>query len=146
MAKRTVDTEERFIELRAQGWTFSRIAEDLGVSRQTLINWSKDLEEELASRRALELELLADKYYLSREKRLELFGEKLEAVKQELDRRIEDGALEDPGMTTAKLFDLLTRLHGLIETGTPAPGPLSEKEMKGKKQEREMLEGLLSFT
>jgi orotate phosphoribosyltransferase-like protein len=32
---------ERFIGLRAQGWSFARIAAELDVSKPTLIHWSR---------------------------------------------------------------------------------------------------------
>ncbi len=51
-------TIERFIELRAKGLSFDKIAKDLGKAKQTLIDWSKDYQEEIANLKALELETL----------------------------------------------------------------------------------------
>ena len=34
-------TVERFVELRSQGWPFTRLAAELQVSKPTLINWSR---------------------------------------------------------------------------------------------------------
>ena len=34
--------EEEFLVLRAQGQSFEKIAKQLKVSKQSLINWSKD--------------------------------------------------------------------------------------------------------
>jgi len=31
----------RFIDLRAQGWTFEKIAAELNVGRRTLVRWSR---------------------------------------------------------------------------------------------------------
>ena len=53
----TTELKERFIELRAKGWSFDRIAKELGKAKQTLIDWSKDLQDEIANCKALELEL-----------------------------------------------------------------------------------------
>ncbi len=77
-------TRERFIDLRAKGWSYSRIAKELKTSKQTLINWSKELSLEISNLRTVELEALQEKYYLLKEKRIELFGDKLKAVKKEL--------------------------------------------------------------
>ena len=53
-----IETKERFIELRAKGWSFDKIAKELGKAKQTLIDWSKELQDEIANRKALELEAL----------------------------------------------------------------------------------------
>ena len=99
------ETKTRFVELRAQGLSFAKIAEEIGVSKQSLIAWSKDLRLEIENLKQIELEALREKYYLTTKKRLELFGEKLEAVKTELDRR----SFED--VPTDKLFDILLKLE-----------------------------------
>ena len=41
------ETKNRFIELRAQGWSYSRIAAELKTCKQTLINWSRDFSIEI---------------------------------------------------------------------------------------------------
>ena len=66
-----LETKERFIELRAKGWSFDKIAKEIGKAKQTLIDWSKELQDEIANRKALELEALYESYYLMRENRLQ---------------------------------------------------------------------------
>ena len=102
-------TKEKFIELRAQGFSFDRIAKELRVSKQTLIVWSKELELEIANLKAIELEALQEKYYLLKQKRIELFGEKLKALKNELDKR----NLEE--ISTKDLFGLLEKYGKLLK-------------------------------
>lgn len=49
---------DRFIELRAQGMSFEKIASQLNVSKPTLVKWSMDYREEIAGweyKRAQEL-------------------------------------------------------------------------------------------
>jgi hypothetical protein len=59
-------TKARFIELRGQGLPLkSIIADELGVSKTTLVNWERDLKEQIDKVRAMELEVLYDRYYLS---------------------------------------------------------------------------------
>ena len=60
----TTELREKFIQLRAKGWSFDKIAKELGKAKQTLINWSKELQDEIANRKALELEALYESYYL----------------------------------------------------------------------------------
>jgi orotate phosphoribosyltransferase-like protein len=45
------DTEiiDRFVELRAQGWSFSRIAAELNVHKNTLLAWSRKHEQHIPS-------------------------------------------------------------------------------------------------
>ena len=58
-------TKARFIELRGQGLPLKSIADELGVSKTTLVNWERDLKEQIDNVRAMELEVLYDRYYLS---------------------------------------------------------------------------------
>ena len=94
-------TIERFIELRAKGLSFDKIAKDLGKAKQTLIDWSKDYQEEIANLKALELETLYEKYYLQKEARIKTFGDMLNKIKAEIETR----DLSD--VPTARLLDLL---------------------------------------
>jgi transcriptional regulator len=43
------ESKQRFIELRAKGWSFDKIAKELDKAKQTLINWSKELQDEIAN-------------------------------------------------------------------------------------------------
>lgn len=36
-----VEQQQQFVCLRAGGWSFARIAEELAISKPTLINWSR---------------------------------------------------------------------------------------------------------
>ncbi|MCH7915311.1 MAG: hypothetical protein IH856_20140 [Deltaproteobacteria bacterium] len=102
-------TKSRFVELRAKGWSYDRIAKDLKTSKQTLINWSRELSLEISNLRAMELEVLQEKYYLLKEKRIQLFGEKLKALKEELEKR------DLKEVPTEKLFDLFFKCQGILE-------------------------------
>jgi orotate phosphoribosyltransferase-like protein len=53
-----VSVKGRFVELRARGWSFDRVAKELKVSKQALINWSRELALEIRNRRAIEHEAL----------------------------------------------------------------------------------------
>jgi DNA-binding XRE family transcriptional regulator len=54
-------TKARFIELRGQGLPLKSIADELGVSKTTLVNWERDLKEQIDNIRAMELEVLYDR-------------------------------------------------------------------------------------
>lgn len=77
----------KFIHLRAKGYSFAKIAKELGVSKSTLSNWSQELEEQIAKARAMELEALQEEYYILKEGRIKLLGEQLKVIQQELNGR-----------------------------------------------------------
>ena len=79
--------KEEFVELRAQGLPLKKVSEKLGVSTKTLVIWGKELRDEIANHRAVELEVIREKFYLTTEKRIELFGDVVERIKKELARR-----------------------------------------------------------
>ena len=97
------ETKSKFVELRAKGWSFERIADELEISKRILINWGKELELDIRNLKAIELESLQERFYMRKAQRIELFGEKLQAVKSELDKR------DLSQLPTDKLFDLFIK-------------------------------------
>jgi transcriptional regulator with XRE-family HTH domain len=97
------ETKCKFLDLRAKGLSYNKISEEIGVSKQTLINWSKDLHQEIVNLKSIELEALCEKYNITKQKRIELFAEKLNAIKLELDQR----SLQD--VSTDKLWEMLVK-------------------------------------
>jgi len=81
------ELKEQFIELRALGYSFAAIVEKLGVSKPTLIGWSKELALQIGNARNLKIDELSARFTVSKEKRIEVFGRRLEAILEELDRR-----------------------------------------------------------
>jgi hypothetical protein len=55
------ELKTKFLELRARGIPYSRIAEELSVSKPTLIQWGKSMAEEIADVQAAERELVREK-------------------------------------------------------------------------------------
>jgi transposase len=47
---KTNNEKEKFIELRARGLSFSKIAEEIGVSKPILIKWNSELRKEMQTR------------------------------------------------------------------------------------------------
>ena len=132
----TTDIKDRFIELRAQGWSFDKIAKELGKAKQTLIDWSKELQEEIANVRASELELLYEKYYLLKEARLRTFGEMITKIKTEVEGR----DLSD--VPTDKLLDLLLKYNSLVKDEIVEPTFKSSLEIAEERLDRGLLEEL----
>lgn len=80
-------TKERFIELRAEGRSYADIAAELNVSKPTLIAWGKEFQKEVANARTLRLDGLFERYAVAKGKRIEAFGNRLQAILAELDTR-----------------------------------------------------------
>jgi hypothetical protein len=98
----------RFVMLRSQGWSFNRIATELGVSKPTLIKWSRQHQFTIQNLRATETEALADKLFKPRQQRWEAMARDLARVEDELAKR----KLED--IPTARLFALAASLREKI--------------------------------
>ncbi len=81
------EEKEKFIELRAQGWSFSRIAEQTGVSKPILIKWNAEFSKEISNHRFLVSEAVLEKYRLMKVGRLEIFANVLNEALQELQQR-----------------------------------------------------------
>ena len=135
----TTELKERFIELRAKGWSFDKIAKETGKAKQTLIDWSKELQDEIANRKALELEALYESYYLMRENRLQTFGAMLTKIKEEVERR----DLSD--VPTDKLLELLLKYNSQVKEEIVEPIYKSSQEIKEERQDREILEDLTTI-
>jgi len=120
--------KERFLVLRAQGQSFEKIAKQLKVSKQTLINWSREFRYEISNMRACRLEELQEKYLIVKEKRIALFGERLKAIEKELCER----DLSD--VPTAKLYELLARYAGALKAEAEPLGFVGEADIRYQKE------------
>ena len=106
------ETVQKFIELRAQGWSFVRIAAELGVAKSTLTEWSRKFRFEIQNRRALVLDDLLDGVLGTVQSRVAGLAEKLTRVEQELRQR---GLAE---VSTSQLYSLAASLRRQIERET----------------------------
>jgi len=107
----------RFIELRAKGLSYARIARELKVAKGTLASWSQELSEEIASLKAVQLEELYEKYYLVRAGRIELIGSQMKKLVKELQKR------DFAEISTEKLLDLVLRYFETLKAEYIAPEP-----------------------
>lgn len=78
---------ERFVELRAEGRSYADCASELQVSKPTLLKWGRDLAIEVTNARTLRLDTLCEQYVVSKARRIEAFGERLQRILCELDKR-----------------------------------------------------------
>ena len=109
-----IETQQRFVFLRAEGWSFARIAVDLKISKPTLINWSRKFQYDIQNQRAINIEAMQEKWLASRDVRVDTLGEQLHKVEAELARR------DIATLSTAQLFGMAVALRREIkrETGS----------------------------
>lgn len=86
MAK-DAETKHRFIILRAAGYSFNRIADELSISKATCSKWEADFEIEIAEQKADELQTLYDEYALTKKARIEQLGKVLQRLDDEIAKK-----------------------------------------------------------
>ena len=117
------ELKEQFIELRAKGLSYAKIARRMKLSRNTLASWSQELEAEIASLKAMELESLQEQYFLLKEGRIKLLGETLKGLQEELKKR------DLAGVSTDKLLDMWLKVYQELKEEAIEVRPLSESEI-----------------
>ncbi len=121
---KTLDDKQQFIELRAKGYSFSRIAEELGISKPTLINWSQEepTTTEIHNLQTLYLDELQEKYVMTKQHRISVFGEVLNRAKEELSKR------DLSTLPTDKLITMVIKLSDTLRQDE------AELELRGGRQ------------
>jgi hypothetical protein len=119
-----IDTKNKFVELRAQGWSLSHIAANLHVSKRTLVDWNRECAADIKSLRTLELELLQEKFLASREEELT----RLVRLQKDVEDELANRTLKF--VPTEKLFHLAAQLrqeihqarrNNALDEQSPAP-------------------------
>jgi len=144
IARGRTELKRDFVLLRARGLSFAKIANELPVSKATLVSWSKELEDEIARLKAIELEALYEEAHLLKRGRIELLSEQLRALQEELAQR----DLED--VSTDKLLDLWLRVYGemreeYIEPVFSAPEDETGPNLTARQIQRELSDVLRRY-
>lgn len=100
----------RFIQLRARGFSLRKIAGMLKMSPTTLCEWNKELEREIASAKALELEAIQEEFFLLKSGRIRLLGQQLKRLLKELNQR------DYSEVPTGKLLELLLKVYAELKS------------------------------
>ncbi|HPX92494.1 MAG TPA: hypothetical protein PKZ93_13410 [Spirochaetota bacterium] len=111
-----IEQQARFIELRGKGMSFQKIAEEIGVSKPTLIKWNGELLEQVKEAQYMEFENLVEQYGLFRKRRFEIYCKALNSALKEFEERAEKGELKE--VPTDKLLNLLEQLEKRVEKDT----------------------------
>lgn len=135
----TIDLKQTFIDLRAKGWSFDKIAKETGKAKQTLIDWSKDLQDEIANRKAIELEALYETYYLLKEAKIKKYGAILSKITNELESR------DFNKVPTGRLLELYLLYFERLSQEVIEPSFKSSIEIQENRKDRELLEELTTI-
>ena len=132
----TTATKQKFITLRAQGYSFDKIAKQMKKSKAVLIDWAKEFEEEISNLKALELEALYEKHYLLKEHRLKALGSMLKKAEAELEKR------DFTEIPTDKLIDVYAKLSGIAQEQVTEPSFKSSGDIAEDKDNRRLIDEL----
>lgn len=85
----TTNTEkkQKFVQMRAKGYPYSKITKELNVSKATLTAWSRELQERIAELKAEFIEELYEEYFMLREARIKQLGNTLKQVSTALESK-----------------------------------------------------------
>lgn len=130
------DTENRIIELRARGKSYSTIASELKIGKQTALDVCKKYKEQIATLQALELEQLYEEQRITSQERITAIASLMQRVREEIDRR------DLTQVPTEKLIDLYLKQVSTLKEEIIEPNFQSSEEQARDRQEREYLDRL----
>ena len=81
------ETKTEFIKLRAEGKSYSYIAEALHISKSTCTAWETELKDAIAELKQEQLNELYNSYYMTKEARIKKLGETLDEINTALTGR-----------------------------------------------------------
>ena len=81
------EKKTKFIQLRAEGQSYSKIAAAIDISKSTCTRWNKELKAELAKRESETLQQLYNQYGATRYARIKATGETLNKIEKAIARK-----------------------------------------------------------
>ena len=106
------DLKERFVEMRAAGDSYDKIAKELNKSKTTLILWNRELFKEIGNIEFLHYEALLEKHKLTQKAKIEFFVEEIEKIKKALQNKYYDN------LAVAELTKLLEKYENELDRET----------------------------
>jgi len=103
------DKKEKFLKLRAvEGKSYDSIAQEIKVSKQTLINWSKELESEIKNIRLQKYDLLMKELKVERYNKIKFYCEQFIRLREEF------GGRDLKDVSTKDILNMLENLDQKI--------------------------------
>lgn len=78
------EQKAQFIQLRAEGKSYSCIADALHISKSTCTAWERELKAQIADLKQEQLNELYNSYYMTKEARIKRLGNTLESIEDAL--------------------------------------------------------------
>ncbi len=110
---KTLEQVGKFVELRAKGYSYDKIAEETGTSKPTLLKWSTEYSRELKEAEHFEMNSLLSQYGVLRQGRVQAFSLMLGSALQELKKRAEEKDYSE--VPTDKLLRIALELERRLE-------------------------------
>lgn len=79
------DSKVEFIKLRAEGKSYSVIAETLHISKSTCTSWERELKEQIGQLKQDQLNELYESYYMTKDARIRKLGDTLNSINAALE-------------------------------------------------------------
>lgn len=109
---KTIEQKGKFVQLRAKGFSYDKISEELEVSKNTLLKWNGEFLQEIKEAEFHEFDNLLNEYKVHRKKRFEQNCKLLKAVYAELEKRTDN--LQK--LSVPELAKLAEALESKLET------------------------------
>ena len=106
---RDFEAKRRFVQLCADGKSYSEICGELGISKGTCVNWKKQNLSAIQELKGEQIEELHEEYYLMRSQGIEALAKKVRKLEDEMDKR----DLSD--MPTKDIWRLHSQYYGLLK-------------------------------
>lgn len=74
------ETKMQFIQLRAEGQSYSNIAKELNISKSTCTSWERELQAQIQEYKSEQLKELYNSYFMTKEARVKRLGETLAEI------------------------------------------------------------------
>lgn len=132
-----VDVKLKIVELRAKGLSIAKVAEELGIAKQTVVDVCKDNKEEVASLYAVQLEQLYESERITATERIKALSTLVSKIRAELESR------ELSDVPTDKLVDLYLKTLSAVDGAVIEPTFKSTQELKEAKIERDTIAALI---
>lgn len=126
------EQKDLFILKRAEGKSYSTIAKELCISKSTCTEWERELKDQIANKRAEQLEDLYDTYFMTKRGRIEKIGASLAKIEDAL------AQADLSSVSPDKLLDLklkyqeaLRAEHIPVDKGDALPTNATAKDIYG---------------
>ena len=128
----TQETKIRILELRAEGLSYRKIAEALGIGKQTAVDVVNEYPEHMATLQAIEMEAFIEARQVDAKGRIEQLSKLYTRLLDELQHR----DLAD--LPTDKLVTLLLKTSEALAKEVVTPIALSSGEQESERTKREL--------